>query len=175
MSDHSKRIDVDTSEVEELVKSLTSKDLRRAVGTATRRATSPILSQTKSNFRSLVSGAADGRSGQLGGLRLNQVRKRKGSYSMVVRNLPVVVSKMFWQRTQNPYTTVTIRTRNNNTDFRALFFERGTKLRRTGKGYNRGSIQQGRYFSRAVEQREQQVVNSMKEEILAALEKKIQK
>lgn len=173
MNDQLKQIQVDTQEVEKLVSNLTSKDLKRAVGNATKKASKPILDATKANFGKLVSGTADGRSGALGGLRLNQIRKRKGSYSMVVRNLPVVISKMFWQRTDNPFTTATIRTRNGKTDYRALFFEKGTKLRKTKKGYSRGSIQAGGYFTKAVEAKRMQVASSLKGEILTALDKKM--
>ena len=91
---------------------------------------------------------------------------------MAVRTLPVIVAKTIWQRTKNPFTVATLRTRNQNTDFRALFFELGTQLRRTRNGYNRGSITAGGYFARAVSAHEQEAMRSMSEEILQALDQR---
>ena len=50
-------------------------------------------------------------------------------------------------------------------EFRLKFFEKGTKLRKTDKGYKRGSIKPKWFFSNAMNQRSREAASSLDENI----------
>lgn len=165
---------IDDKEFQELLKSATAEPMRRRVAFAAKRALKPLGRQAVANF---------------GNLDRNKVTKgRKGAFRGGYRGmkLPVVVSKAFYKKTMNPFAVATIRTRNGKTDFRALFFEKGTRERFTKErvviggrrlrkdnrlhGF-RGVIVGGAYFGRAYESTRAEAARLLKVEVVKEFEK----
>lgn len=165
---------IDDKEFQELLKSVTAEPMRRRVSFAAKRALKPIMRQTEENF---------------GNLDRNKVTKgRKGAFRGGYHGmkLPVVVSKAFYKKTMNPFAVMTIRTRNGKTDFRGLFFEKGTeerytkervviggrKLKRDNRLHGfRGVIVGGHYFGRAIEAKSAEAARLLKEEVIKEINK----
>lgn len=165
---------IDDREFRELIDRATSEPMRRRVAFAAKRALKPIERQAVANF---------------GNLTGNQVTKgRKGAFRGGYHGmkLPILVSKAFYKRTMNPFAVMTIRTRSGKTDFRALFFEKGTRERFTKERVvigerkwrkdnilhgHRGVIVGGFYFGRAYEAQGAEAARLLKVEVVKEFEK----
>lgn len=165
---------LDDREFQELMKSVTAEPMRHRVAFGAKRALKPIVRQAEENFARLDRNkTAKGRKGAF----------RGGYHGM---KLPILVSKAFYKKTMNPFAVVTIRTRNGKTDFRGLFFEKGTRKRfvkdrvliagrvrrRDNKqnGY-RGVIVGGAYFGKAYDARRAEAARLLKEEVIKEINK----
>ena len=82
---------------------------------------------------------------------------------------------VYADKTTNPFAVVSLRGR--RTDFRALFFERGTKDRysksRHGKSVYRGRIEGGHYFERAQQQTESSIFREMEADLIQIINRKV--
>ena len=164
---------IDDKEFRELLKSVTAEPMRRRVAFGAKRALKPIQRQAEENFGNLDNKGTKGRKGAF-----------KGGYRGM--KLPILVSKAFYKKTMNPFAVMTIRTRNGKTDFRGLFFEKGTSERYTKdrvliagrvrrrnnllSGY-RGAIKGGAYFGRAYEAKSAEAARLLKEEVIKEINK----
>lgn len=155
-----------------MVKSLTGSDMRKAQISAIRRNANIIKRRAYLNFSQLRTKSRRG-SGRLS----DSVYQGKR-----LRTVTVKVAK----KTSQPTVFVHIMG-----DFRAKFFEGGTKERstlgrkvvgytssgrrsykkRTGKGRRTGRIQQGRYFQRAIRSSISEIERNMEQDIISAMAK----
>ena len=166
-------VTIEDKEFQELLKSVTAEPMRRRVAFAAKRALKPIQRQAEENFGSLSNKVTKGRKGSF-----------KGGYRGM--KLPILTSKAFYKKTMNPFAVMTIRTRSGKTDFRGLFFEKGTAERYTKdrvfiagrvrrrsnvlSGY-RGVIKGGHYFGRAYEAKKAEAARLLKEEVIKEINK----
>lgn len=167
-----KSFQLDAKEFDALKKRLTGDELRRATKSGLRKAGRTLVSETERRFGRLVVKHKGKGKGRLSGLN------HRG------RVLKVASVKVFDNKKQlQPMATVSIR--NRRTDYRAQFFELGTKRRYTKRPYKakrglrgsgrhgkyypsgmyRGVIREGRYFRRAQQASERQVFTIMEQSI----------
>lgn len=145
---------LDAEEFKGLVGRLTGEELRKSAKSGLRRSGKELVQETEKRFGRLVVKHKGKGKGRLTGLNYRG------------RKLPIATTKIYDKKKElQPMATVSIR--NRRTDFRAQFFELGTKPRYTRKAYRakgrlrnrkskdypagmyRGSIMAGRYFRRA--------------------------
>lgn len=165
----SRSMTIDTSEFDRLKARLTGDELNKSAKSGLRKASRLLVAETERRFKHLVVKHKGQGKGALTGLSWRGRRKA------------VATNKIFdGKRGLQPMATVSIR--NRRTDFRAHFFELGTKQRRTRKAYkvnrgagqkpryyraglNRGKIMEGRYFRRAQQASQAEVFRIMRETI----------
>lgn len=164
-----KTFTIDTSEFDRLKDRLTGEELRKATKSGLRKGSKILVSETKERFNRLIVKHKGKGKGRLSG------------YNDRGKLLPVATSKIYDRNKRfQPMATVSIRVR-NRTDFRSLFFELGTGIRRNRNAYrakrglrnsgrygryypsgmSRGRILEGRYFRRAQQSSERRVFNVM--------------
>lgn len=151
-------IKVDDREVIRALANLSFRQMNKAYKTGMRKALDPILKQTKANLRS--SGIRHVNKPYIG-------RNGRRYKSM----LQGVKSSVYIGNTEDSYGKVHIMS-----EFRLKWFEKGTNERRTRKGWKRGSISPKWFFRNAVNQRGNEAVESLddniRQSILRAWEKK---
>lgn len=140
-------IKVDDREVIKALSKLSFKQMNKAYKEGMKKALDPILKQTKINLRNSgirnVSKPYTGRNGK--------------KYPSMIQG---VKTSVYIGDTEDSYGKVHIMK-----EFRLKFFEKGTSIRKTRKGYNRGSIKPKWFFANAVRQMSKQAAESLDENI----------
>lgn len=140
-------IKVDDREVIKALSRLSFKQMNKAYKEGMKKALDPILKQTKINLRNSgirnVSKPYTGKNGK--------------KYPSMIQG---VKTSVYIGDTEDSYGKVHIMK-----EFRLKFFEKGTSIRKTRKGYNRGSIKPKWFFANAVSQMSKQAAESLDENI----------
>ena len=140
-------IKVDDREVIKALSRLSFKQMNKAYKEGMKKALDPILKQTKINLRNSgirnVSKPYTGKNGK--------------KYPSMIQG---VKTSVYIGDTEDSYGKVHIMK-----EFRLKFFEKGTSIRKTRKGYNRGSIKPKWFFANAVRQMSKQAAESLDESI----------
>lgn len=140
-------VKVDDREVIKALSRLSFKQMNKAYKEGMKKALDPILKQTKINLRNSgirnVSKPYTGKNGK--------------KYPSMIQG---VKTSVYIGDTEDSYGKVHIMK-----EFRLKFFEKGTSIRKTRKGYNRGSIKPKWFFANAVRQMSKQVAESLDENI----------
>ena len=140
-------IKVDDREVIKALSRLSFKQMNKAYKEGMKKALDPILKQTKINLRNSgirnVSNPYIGRNGK--------------KYPSMIQG---VKTSVYIGDTEDSYGKVHIMK-----EFRLKWFEKGTSIRKTRKGYNRGSIKPKWFFANAVSQMSKQAAESLDENI----------
>lgn len=140
-------ITVDDKEVIKALSNLSFKQMNKAYRNGMKKSLDPILKQTKQNLRN--SGIRNVNKPYIG-------KNGKKYISM----LQGVKTSVYIGDTEDSYGKVHIMK-----EFRLKWFEKGTQLRKTRKGYNRGSIKPKWFFATAVRQKQNEAVNNLDENI----------
>ena len=140
-------ITVDDKEVIKALSNLSFKQMNKAYRNGMKKSLDPILKQTKQNLRN--SGIRNVNKPYIG-------KNGKKYISM----LQGVKTSVYIGDTEDSYGKVHIMK-----EFRLKWFEKGTQLRKTRKGYNRGDIKPKWFFATAVRQKQNEVVNTLDENI----------
>ena len=140
-------VKVDDREVIKALSRLSFKQMNKAYKEGMKKALDPILKQTKINLRNSgirnVSNPYIGRNGK--------------KYPSMIQG---VKTSVYIGDTEDSYGKVHIMK-----EFRLKWFEKGTSIRKTRKGYNRGSIKPKWFFANAVSQMSKQAAESLDENI----------
>lgn len=140
-------VKVDDREVIKALSRLSFKQMNKAYREGMKKALDPILKQTKINLRNSgirnVSKPYTGKNGK--------------KYPSMIQG---VKTSVYIGDTEDSYGKVHIMK-----EFRLKFFEKGTSIRKTRKGYNRGSIKPKWFFANAVRQMSKQAAESLDENI----------
>lgn len=140
-------VKVDDREVIKALSRLSFKQMNKAYKEGMKKALDPILKQTKINLRNSgirnVSKPYTGKNGK--------------KYPSMIQG---VKTSVYIGDTEDSYGKVHIMK-----EFRLKFFEKGTSIRKTRKGYNRGSIKPKWFFANAVRQMSKQAAESLDENI----------
>ena len=140
-------VTVDDKEVIKALSNLSFKQMNKAYRNGMKKSLDPILKQTKQNLRN--SGIRNVNKPYIG-------KNGKKYISM----LQGVKTSVYIGDTEDSYGKVHIMK-----EFRLKWFEKGTQLRKTRKGYNRGDIKPKWFFATAVRQKQNEVVNNLDENI----------
>lgn len=140
-------IKVDDKEVIQALSRLSFKQMNKAYRTGMKKALDPILKQTKMNLR---------KSG-IKNVNKPYIGKNGKSYKSMMQG---VKSSVYIGNTEDSFGKVHIMK-----EFRLKFFEMGTQLRKTSKGYNRGRITPRWFFRDAVSQKSKEAMDSLDENI----------
>ena len=140
-------VTVDDKEVIKALSNLSFKQMNKAYRNGMKKSLDPILKQTKQNLRN--SGIRNVNKPYIG-------KNGKKYISM----LQGVKTSVYIGDTEDSYGKVHIMK-----EFRLKWFEKGTQLRKTRKGYNRGSIKPKWFFATAVRQKQNEAVNNLDENI----------
>ena len=140
-------VTVDDKEIIKALSNLSFKQMNKAYRNGMKKSLDPILKQTKQNLRN--SGIRNVNKPYIG-------KNGKKYISM----LQGVKTSVYIGDTEDSYGKVHIMK-----EFRLKWFEKGTQLRKTRKGYNRGSIKPKWFFATAVRQKQNEVVNTLDENI----------
>lgn len=140
-------VKVDDREVIKALSRLSFKQMNKAYKEGMKKALDPILKQTKINLRNSgirnVSKPYTGKNGK--------------KYPSMIQG---VKTSVYIGDTEDSYGKVHIMK-----EFRLKFFEKGTSIRKTSKGWNRGSIKPKWFFANAVRQMSKQAAESLDENI----------
>ena len=140
-------VKVDDREVIKALSRLSFKQMNKAYKEGMKKALDPILKQTKINLRnSGIRNVSKPYTGKNGKKYLSMIQGVKTS--------------VYIGDTEDSYGKVHIMK-----EFRLKFFEKGTSIRKTRKGYNRGSIKPKWFFANAVSQMSKQAAESLDENI----------
>lgn len=152
-------IKVDDREVMQALTRLSFRKMNKAYRNAMKKSLDPINKQTKQNLRS---------SGIRNVNKPYVSRKTGKKYKSMVSG---VKTSVYIGKTEDSWGKVHIMG-----EFRLKFFEMGTSLRKTRKGYNRGSISPKWFFKKAVSQKsmdaERTLDDNIRDSIIRAWEKK---
>ena len=140
-------INVDDKEVIQALSRLSFKQMNKAYREGMKTALDPILKQTKINLRN--SGIKNVNKPYIG--------KNGKKYPSMIQG---VKTSVYVGDTEDSYGKVHIMK-----EFRLKWFEKGTQLRKTSKGWNRGSIKPKWFFANAVNQKSKQAAESLDENI----------
>ena len=140
-------VKVDDREVIKALSRLSFKQMNKAYKEGMKKALDPILKQTKINLRN--SGIRNVNKPYIG--------KNSKKYPSMIQG---VKTSVYIGDTEDSYGKVHIMK-----EFRLKFFEKGTSIRKTRKGYNRGSIKPKWFFANAVIQMSKQAAESLDENI----------
>lgn len=141
-------IRVDDKEVIKALANLSFKKMNKAYREGMKKSLDPILKQTKINLRG--SGIRN--------VSKPYISKKNGKKYMSM--MSGVKSSVYIGKTEDSYGKVHIMK-----EFRLKWFEKGTTLRKTSKGWNRGSIKPKWFFANAVRQRQNEAANTLDENI----------
>lgn len=142
------QITVDDRDVIIALNNLSFKKMNSAYTKAMKKTLDPILKQTKVNLR---------KSG-IKNVNKPYVSKKTGrSFKSMVQG---VATSIDMRNDDDAYGKVHIMK-----EFRLKWFEKGTQIRKTKKGYNRGAIQPKWYFRDAVMQKGKQAQDTLEENI----------
>lgn len=140
-------IKVDDREVIKALSRLSFKQMNKAYKEGMKKALDPILKQTKINLRNSgirnVSKPYTGKNGR--------------KYPSMIQG---VKTSVYIGDTEDSWGKVHIMK-----EFRLKWFEKGTSIRKTRKGYNRGSIKPKWFFANAVNQMSKKAAESLDENI----------
>ena len=140
-------VKVDDREVIKALSKLSFKQMNKAYREGMKKALDPILKQTKINLRnSGIRNVSKPYTGKNGRKYLSMIQGVKTS--------------VYIGDTEDSYGKVHIMK-----EFRLKWFEKGTSIRKTRKGYNRGSIKPKWFFANAVSQMSKQAAESLDENI----------
>ena len=140
-------VTVDDKEIIKALSNLSFKQMNKAYRNGMKKSLDPILKQTKQNLRN-------------GGIRnVNKpyIGKNGKKYISMLQG---VKTSVYIGDTEDSYGKVHIMK-----EFRLKWFEKGTSIRKTRKGYNRGSIKPKWFFATAVRQKQNEAVNNLDENI----------
>ena len=140
-------IRVDDREVIKALANLSFKKMNKAYKTGMQKSLDPILKQTKVNLR--ASGIRNVNKPYIG--------KNGKKYKSMMQG---VKTSVYIGNTEDSYGKVHIMN-----EFRLKWFEKGTTIRKTRKGWDRGSIAPKWFFRNAVNQRSQEAVDTLDENI----------
>lgn len=140
-------VKVDDREVIKALSRLSFKQMNKAYKEGMKKALDPILKQTKINLRN--SGIKNVNKPYTG--------KNGKKYPSMIQG---VKTSVYIGDTEDSYGKVHIMK-----EFRLKWFEKGTSIRKTRKGYNRGSIKPKWFFANAVSQMSKQAAESLDENI----------
>lgn len=140
-------VKVDDKEVIRALSRLSFKQMNKAYREGMKKALDPIIKQTRINLRN--SGIKNVGKPYMG-------RNGKKYPSMIQG----VKTSVYIGDTEDSYGKVHIMK-----EFRLKWFEKGTQLRKTRKGYNRGSIKPRWFFANAVRQKSREAAASLDENI----------
>lgn len=141
------RVKVDDKEVIQALSKLSFKQMNKAYREGMKKALDPILKQTKINLR---------KSG-IKNVNKPYIGKNGKKYPSMIQG---VKTSVYIGNTEDSYGKVHIMK-----EFRLKWFEKGTQLRKTSKGWNRGSIKPKWFFASAVSQMSKQAAESLDENI----------
>ena len=141
-------IKVDDRQVIQALARLSFKQMDKAYRQGMKKSLDPILKQTKANLRT---------SGIKGVTRPYISRKTGKRYPSMVQG---VKTSVYVGKTEDSYGKVHIMK-----EFRLKWFEKGTQIRKTRKGYNRGEIRPKWFFRSAVAQRSAEAEKNLDENI----------
>ena len=140
-------INVDDKEVIQALSRLSFKQMNKAYREGMKKALDPILKQTKINLR---------KSG-IKNVNKPYIGKNGKKYPSMIQG---VKTSVYIGDTEDSYGKVHIMK-----EFRLKWFEKGTNIRKTSKGWNRGSIKPKWFFASAVSQKSKQAAESLDENI----------
>lgn len=140
-------IKVDDKEVIQALSKLSFKQMNKAYREGMKKALDPILKQTKINLR---------KSG-IKNVNKPYIGKNGKKYPSMIQG---VKTSVYIGDTEDSYGKVHIMK-----EFRLKWFEKGTSIRKTSKGWNRGSIKPKWFFASAVSQRSKEAVSNLDENI----------
>ena len=140
-------IKVDDKDVIVALANLSFKKMNKAYKDGMKKSLDPILKQTKVNLR--ASGIRN--------VNKPYVGKNGKSYKSMMQG---VKSSVYIGNTEDSYGKVHIMK-----EFRLKWFEKGTQIRKTSKGWNRGSISPKWFFRTAVNQRSKEAIDNLDENI----------
>ena len=140
-------IKVDDKDVIVALANLSFKKMNKAYKDGMKKSLDPILKQTKVNLR--ASGIRN--------VNKPYVGKNGKTYKSMMQG---VKSSVYIGNTEDSYGKVHIMK-----EFRLKFFEKGTQIRKTSKGWNRGSISPKWFFRTAVNQRSKEAIDNLDENI----------
>lgn len=140
-------INVDDKEVIQALSRLSFKQMNKAYKEGMKKALDPILKQTKINLR---------KSG-IKNVNKPYIGKNGKKYPSMIQG---VKTSVYVGNTEDSYGKVHIMK-----EFRLKWFEKGTSIRKTSKGWNRGSIKPKWFFASAVSQRSKEAVSNLDENI----------
>ena len=139
---------VDDKDVLKALASLSFKQMNKAYRNGMKKALDPILKQTKVNLR--ASGIRN--------VNKPYISKKGGKKYMSM--LQGVKTSVYIGNTEDSFGKVHIMK-----EFRLKWFEKGTAVRHTRKGYNRGRIEPKWFFRTAVEQKGQEAIRTLDDNI----------
>lgn len=140
-------ITVDDKEVIRALSNLSFKKMNKAYKDGMKKSLDPILKQTKVNLR--ASGIRN--------VNKPYVGKNGKTYKSMMQG---VKSSVYIGNTEDSWGKVHIMR-----EFRLKWFEKGTQIRKTSKGWNRGSISPKWFFRTAVNQRSKEAIDNLDENI----------
>lgn len=140
----SNTVTVDAKEVINMFTELTSKQQREVYRKALRKASSILIRQTRTNLKSVIKGS------------ITAISKKTGK--SLSSGIKASINKDATQSTVHIMG-----------DFRLKFFELGTNIRKTRKGYNRGKINDKYYFRTAKSTVESEVFSNMEQIITESI------
>jgi hypothetical protein len=146
-------IRVDDKEVIKALANLSFKQMNKAYRLGMKKSLDPILKQTKANLRS--SGIKHVNRAYIG--------KNGKKYKSMLQG---VKTSVYIGNTEDSYGKVHIMN-----EFRLKWFEKGTTIRKTRDGWDRGSIAPKWFFRNAVNQKGQQAVDNLDENIRESIMK----
>ncbi len=141
-------IKVDDKQVIQALASLSFKQMNKAYKNGMKKSLDPILKQTKINLR---------KSGIKNVNKPYVSRKTGKTYPSMLQG---VKTSVYVGNTEDSYGKVHIMS-----EFRLKWFEKGTQLRKTSRGWNRGSIQPKWFFRDAVNQRGNEAIKTLDDNI----------
>ena len=140
-------IKVDDKDVIRALSNLSFKKMNKAYKDGMKKSLDPILKQTKVNLR--ASGIRN--------VNKPYVDKNGKTYKSMMQG---VKSSVYIGNTEDSWGKVHIMR-----EFRLKWFEKGTQIRKTSKGWNRGSISPKWFFRTAVNQRSKEAIDNLDENI----------
>lgn len=151
-------VKVDDRQVILALSRLSFKQMNKAYRDGMKKSLDPILKQTKANLR--TSGIRNVNKPYIS-------RKTGKKYPSMLQG---VKTSVYVGDTEDSYGKVHIMR-----EFRLKWFEKGTQLRKTSKGWNRGDIKPRWFFANAVRQRSKEAVDNLDENIRQSILKAFDK
>ena len=152
------KVTIDTTGAQELLEQLKPEHYKSVIRSTLNKQSRKLLKATRANF-----------------MHLEGIKGDRAKRSLTGMGKDKVGSSKTYVKGRNPYAVVSLRGR--RTDFRALFFERGTKDRysksRHGKSVYRGRIEGGHYFERAQQQTESSIFREMEADLIQIINRKV--
>lgn len=152
-------VEIDAEGMRRLLDELRPEHYKRVIRSTLNKQSRKLLKATRANFAHLVGSKHTGGKGALiSGASYGAPKDKVGSSKVYAKG-------------NNPYAVVSLRGR--RADFRALFFERGTRERKTARGETRGRITAGWYFRRAQQQTKESIFGEMERDMMQVITRKI--